>query len=44
MKFLPDGLIRFAAASIATTAQQPLRTHGTQPKDQAMDTVRALVR
>ena len=44
MKFLPDGLIQFAAVSSATAVQQPLRIHGTLPKDQATGSVRALVR
>ena len=43
MKFLPDGLVQLAAVSSAT-AVQPLRIHGTLPKDQATGSVRALVR
>ena len=43
MKFLPDGLIQFAAVWSATAVQRPLRIHGTLPKDQATGSVRALV-
>ena len=44
MKFLPDGLIQFAAISRPTGGQQPLRVHGTLPKDPTLDAVRAFIR
>ena len=44
MKFLPDGLIQFAAISRPTGGQQLLRVNGTLPKDRALDAVRAFIR
>ena len=44
MKFLRDGLIRFAAISGPTGGAQPFRINGTLPKDGALDTVRAFIR
>lgn len=41
MKFLPAGLIQFAAISNGTNGSQRFRIHGTLPKDQALDAARA---
>lgn len=43
MKFLPDGIIRFAAVSAAGGAGPRLRVHGELPKDRALDAVRAFI-
>ena len=44
MRFLPEGLIQFAAVSRPSGSQQPLRVHGTLPKDRALAAVRAFIR
>ena len=41
MKFLPAGLIQFAAISRPTGGQQALSVHGTLPKDAALRAVQA---
>ena len=41
MKFLPAGLIQFAAISRPTGGQQALSVHGTLPKDEALRAVQA---
>ena len=41
MKFLPAGLIQFAAISRPTGGQQALSVHGTLPKDKALRAVQA---
>ena len=43
MKFLPDGIIRFAGVSATGGAGPRLRVHGELPKDRALDAVRAFV-
>ena len=44
MKFLAAGLIQFAAISRPTGGQQPLRVHGTLPKDRTLHAVQAFTR
>ena len=44
MKFLPAGLIQFAAVFAPTGGGQQPPVHGTEPKDRALDAVRAFIR
>ena len=43
MKFLVDGIIRFAGVSAVRGVGPPLRVQGELPKDRALDAVRAFV-
>ena len=43
MKFLPDGMIQFAAVSAADRAGRRLRVCGVLPKDRVLEAVRAFI-